>query len=157
MNTPNDRSSGKFVRVGKSIPVTDVDCSGWDRSAGSRSRGKLVGVAEHLPPVEGEFVTGSAVWLELVVSFEMSTPPGRVIEHVNRLIAAATGAVPELGLTYDLARSREENGDVVLVLAPRNLTGAAERLAAVAEVIRNAAERVAAQRRVLVRVGGKAA
>ncbi len=154
MNTPNDRSSGKFVRVGKPIAPVDVNCSAWNRSAGPRSRGKLVGVAQHLPPVEGEFVPAPAVWLELIVSFETATPPGRVIEHANRLIAAAAHAAPELGLTYDFTHSRTENDDVVIALSPRSATAAA-RLDAVAEVIRRAM--VAIQHGVQVRVGGKAA
>jgi hypothetical protein len=75
------------------------------------------------------------VWLELVVSFEKSTPPARVIEHAKRLIAAVHASDPGLGLTWDLDRSREENGDVVIALSPTGAGDVEKRLNDVAAVI----------------------
>jgi hypothetical protein len=151
MSAPNERSSGKFVRVGKPVPPTDVDCSSWERSAGPRSRGKLVGVAEHLPPVSGEFVPAPA-WLELVVSFDISTPPAKVFEHTKQLVEAAARAVPELGLTYDFTRSRTENGDVVIALTPANTADVAKRLTHVAAVIQQATTQLPGVRRLVATV-----
>jgi hypothetical protein len=137
MSAPNERSSGKFVRVGKPVPTTDVDCSSWERSAGPRSRGTLIGVAEHVPPVSGEFAPTPPAWLELAVAFDEQTPTTKAIDHALRLVEVARAGDPGLGLTYDPARSRAGNDDVVIALAPRNQAGAVERLARVAEVIQS--------------------
>lgn len=157
MGEPSDRPTGKLRRVGTWVPPVEVDGSTWARAAGPRSRGKLVSAAQHLPPVEAKFIPAPPAWLELVVSFEATTPPVKVFEHTRQLVTAATGAVPELRLAYDLTRSRAENDDVVIALTPRDPAGAAERLAAATEAIRREAERVAPQQRVVVRIGGKAA
>ena len=155
MTPPNHRSSGKFVRAGKPLPTVDVDCSHWQRAAGTRSRGKFVGVAQHLPSTESD--STPPVWLELVVSFEENTPPAQVWEHTKRLIVEVSRAAPELGLIYDVNHSRTENEDVVIALAPQSSAGSSERLATLAQAIRQATKTVPPQRAVLVRVGGKAA
>lgn len=79
------------------------------------------------------------------------------MEHANRLIVAASHAAPELGLIYDADHSRTEKENVVIALAPRSPAGTAERLFALAEVIRRATQSVPSQGGVVVRVGGKAA
>lgn len=135
MNPPNDRSSGQLASAGQGLPPTDVDCSGWQRAAGPRSRGKLVGAATQLPPVAVGFIREPAVWLEVLVSFDAGTPPVRVMEYSRRLIAAA-GAIPDLGLTYDFNRSRAENDDVVIALSPTVGGDVEKRLNEAAAVIR---------------------
>jgi hypothetical protein len=155
MTTPNDRSKGKFVRIGKPLATTSIDCSHWQRSAGPRSRSHFIGVAKRHPPVEGQFARTPSIWLELVVSFGEGTPPFSVIAHANRLIAAATQAAPELNLIYDFSHTRSDNGDVIISLAPRTAWGTPERLAAAAEAIRRATSAI--QHGIQVRVAGDAA
>jgi hypothetical protein len=130
-------SIGKLVGVAQSIPPVVVDCSHWERAAGPRSQGKFVGVAEKLPPVEGIFVPAPPAWLELVVSFDQSTPPARAIEHTNRLIVAAARAAPELGLFYDAGRSRVEQDNVVIALSPTRTGDVEKRLNEVAAALQH--------------------
>jgi hypothetical protein len=113
----------------------------------------LVSAATHLPPAEAAFIPTPTVWLELVVSFAADTPPAKVLEHTKRLVETAARLVPDLLLSYDLNRSRTEDGDIVIALKPRRVDGAAERLADVADVIRQEAGRLAAEQRVVVRIG----
>lgn len=124
---PNEgRSTGRLVSLHKALPAVEVDCSGW--------------------------AAGATVWLELVVSFDQRTPPARVMEHANQLIAAAARAAPELGLTYDFTRSRAEKGDVVIALTPRNTTDVERRLKEVAEVFRGETARSDEVRRLVATV-----
>lgn len=155
MSNPNNRSSGKFVRLGKSIPTVDVDCSNWARSAGPRSRGKFVGVAQHLPPTDGDFVSSSPAWLELLLSFEENTQPARAIEHANRLIVAASRVAPELGLFYDAGRSRVEQDNIVIALTPTRTGDVEKRLNEVAAVLQR--ETVGLRRLVATVAHGRAA
>lgn len=107
-----------------------------------------------LPPIRPKPAPREAgAWLELVVSFAAGTKPAAVLKHAGSLVSAATAAVPELGLTYDSARTREEGDSVVLSLKPRDAVGVAVRLAEAAEVIRTATARVAADVRVRVSTG----
>lgn len=116
MSEPAPRTTGDFVVKKKTRPAIEVDCSGWaEAPVGPR--------------------------LELVVSFDAGTPPTAVFEHAREPVEAAAAAVPDLGLTSDLTRTRTEGQDVVVVLSPsRPATDARERLAEVAEVIRQATQ-----------------
>lgn len=152
MSENNGRRRVQLVNLCRHLDPIHIDCSGWKRAPGPRSRvPTLVSAARHLEPITVRMYR--AVWLELVVSFEAGTPPTKVVEHVNRLAHAAAKAVPDLGLTYDLARSRGEGDDVVVALRPRQFAAdTRDRLAAVAEVIRQAAAKVERERAVAVRV-----
>jgi hypothetical protein len=118
MNPPDDRASGKLERVGQGSPPVDVDCSGWQRAAGPRSRGKLVGVATHQPPATVGFVREPAAWLEVVVSFDDSVTPATVFGQTFRFIHALHEQYRRQGLAleYDTARSRTEGEQVVVAL-----------------------------------------
>jgi hypothetical protein len=125
--------TGQFVGANKALPPGEVDGSEWeaDVPADQWFRGQFVPSGPSLPAGE---VDGSAwdvapaVWLELVVTFEPHTPPGQVMGHVNRLLAVLDAAAPDLGLAYDVHRSRSEGEQVILALTPRNPSGVEQRL-----------------------------
>ena len=156
-NAPESR--GQFVTPKVTRPPIVVDCSKWvDTSDGTWTFGNFVTPKATREPIIVDCSTwnrDSAVWLELVVSFDADTKPLEVVKHTDALVAAASAAVPDLGLTYDSDRTRAEGDSVVLSLKPRDAAGAAERLAEAADVIRKATATVAAD--VRVRVSGQAA
>jgi hypothetical protein len=121
-------TAGKSTNGSDTVPVVVVDCT----------------------TQEVEF---AEAWLELVVSFEASTRPAAMFECMNQLFAAAIRAVPALGLTVDFTHARTEDDTVVLTLIPRNPAGAADWLTAVVGTVRREIGRLAAEQRVLVRVG----
>ena len=117
-------STGHFVNLAKNLPSIEIDCSGWesDIPADQWSHGTFVNLARSLPAVEvdcSNWDREPAVWLELVVPFVPDTKPAAVARHTTALVNVATTAVPELGLTCDSGRTREEGDSVVLSLKPR--------------------------------------
>ncbi|MBX9627318.1 MAG: hypothetical protein K2X82_26180 [Gemmataceae bacterium] len=139
-----DRSTGTFLTKSVTRPAVGVDAAGWTgTSSGGWTSGEFVTRNATREPVSVDcsgWGAGTAdAALELVVTFDAGTPPAAVFEHTKKLVEAAAAAVPDLGLTYDFARSRAEGDDVVVVLTPRRPTAdARQRLREVAEVVRQA-------------------
>ena len=121
---PNDNNgewNGDLENVAKNIPSIEVDCSGWDADIPEDqwSHGELENLAKPVPAVVIDcsgWDTEPVAWLELVVDFDVNTPPAKVVVHTHRLIHAVASAVPELGLQYDLDRSRTEGESIIVAL-----------------------------------------
>jgi hypothetical protein len=134
MSTPTrgEWSEGCFERVGRALPVREIDASGWepDIPTGDENSAFLRSVAQAVPSIARNSVGSDddpPVWLELRVSFAEDTAPAKVIEHTNRLIGLLSAADPELGLTWDHRRSRAEDRDVIVALSPRSMVAGAEK------------------------------
>jgi len=128
--TPNP--AGRFVTKRVTRPAIDVDCSKWvDTTGGGWTFGSFVTKNQTRDAVAVEcsnWAAEPAMWLELVVSFGVDADLTAVETVTLKLIQAAHDAAPELGLTYDVARSKVVNGDVVIALTPKNPAGAEGRL-----------------------------
>ncbi|HEX4612919.1 MAG TPA: hypothetical protein VH092_32300 [Urbifossiella sp.] len=129
---------GRFVNLAQSHPPVVTDCSNWepDIPADQWTYGRFVNLAQSHPPVVTDCSNWDPlpVWLEIRVQFEAEADPAAVEALTVKMIHAAAAA-PELGLTYDLGRSRVDGEDVIVALTPTNPAGAQERLAAIVRAI----------------------
>ncbi len=147
------KSAGRFVTKKATGPALEVDCSGWvDASPADWRTGRFASHKSTGPAVEVNCSTWRAepaVWLELIVSFEETTSPAKVIECANRMIQIAHELDPGLSLTYDFTRTRPvDNGDVVIVLTPTLQSSADQRIQAVAARIESEMANVPSVKRV---------
>jgi hypothetical protein len=99
------------------LPAVTVDCSGWPRAEGSRSRANLKSAVRHLRPAP-------AAWVEVRAEGAAA----------SKLVAAAPG----LKLVHDPARSRADAGGVVVAFTPADPAATREELAALIPAIRAA-------------------
>jgi hypothetical protein len=151
MSEPSDRPKVRLRSASQVLPVVTVDCNDWPRSEGPRSRVRLQSAAQHLPPVAVDCSAWDRAsanqWLEIRVRFEADADPAAVEAVTVKLIHTADAAAPELGLTFDKARSGVDGGEVVVALTPTNPVGAADRLAEIARTIATAPRTTAAWRK----------
>lgn len=138
-NTPEpDRT---FATRKVTRPAVEVDCSGWVDTATGWTCGDFVTKPSTRPGAEVDcsgWDAGSAVWLELVVSFGGGADATRVQSLTTKLVQAARDAAPELGLAYDPARSGARGGAVVVALTPRDAAGTEDHLGRVIRRVREA-------------------
>lgn len=141
MPNRDDETEGRFVTRAVTRPAVEVDCSKWVDASAGWTFGEFVTKSEIRPAVEvdcRDWAAEPAVWLELVVSFGAAADLAAVEALTLKLIRAAHEAAPELGLTYDTARSKVTDGDVVIALTPNNPAGAEARIGDVIRRIREA-------------------
>jgi hypothetical protein len=143
----DDTSTGRLIRAAsKSICPPALDCSGWDAEIPTEqwSTGKLLSVTKSLPAVEGSFTLADSLRLEIALRLDPGVDPARAFTLAVGLIGDLLTYDPALGLSYDAARSRAENGRVMLVLTPtRPGPDAMSRLEKIAGVIKKVADKVA--------------
>jgi hypothetical protein len=141
-----DGSSGRLVRAAtKSILPPPVDCSAWDAEIPSErwSTGKFVSVTKSQPATKGPFTTSKSLSLEITLRLAPGVDAARAFTLAVGLVGDLLTYDPPLGLTYDAARLRAENGRVTLVLTPtRPGPDAMARLEKIAGVIQTAADKM---------------
>jgi hypothetical protein len=104
------------------------------------SSGRLVNATRSQPPVEGPFNTAGSLDLEIVIQIDAGVDPARAFAIATQLATGMHSHDPGLALTYDPARSRVEEGRVVIVLTPsRPGPDSVARLEKIAEGVRKAA------------------
>jgi hypothetical protein len=135
------------------LPPIEVDCSDWPRGPGSYTDCDLP-VLVALPPVEMEFVPQPAVFLELTFTLTPGADTNRVFANTVRLFERVDQYEKSLGgsgVWWEPERPRGQNGTVQMMLAPKESTGAEQRLQNLAALIVGAVAAFQAVKAVTVR------
>jgi hypothetical protein len=143
---------GEFENLARRFTAPVTDCSDWesDIPADQWTVGEFVNLAQQFTaPVTdcSDWDREPAAWLELRVSVAAVADPAAVTDATAKLIRAADAAAPELGLTFDPARSHVDGGEVVVALTPTHPVGPADRLAEIVRMLAAAPHTTAAWRR----------
>jgi hypothetical protein len=137
--TPN---IGRFVTTKSTREAVTVDCYDWvDTSDGwTFGRFETDKVTREAITVDcSNWTFEPSVWLEIRVSFDVSTDPTAVEGATTKLVRALDQMAPELRLVYDAGRSRTtEDGDVVVAIVPRTPADADARLSQLLGRVRTA-------------------
>jgi len=122
----NDWSEGKLENAARGVPAKVTDCSNWESDLPSEawSEGNLESLARTVPGLVTDCAVWDAepaVWLELVVRFEVNADLEAVRTATAQLINTLKRMAPDLRLTYDSNRSHVNGeGDIVVALKPGN-------------------------------------